>query len=159
MILSCVKRIYDKLRYYVGISAVAKVLQGSKEKKLLQFGLDKLSTYGLLKTTGRTRIRAMADHLEGLGYLLTESEHQTVRLTPKASQVLYRGQTVQMQVMKEQELPACPGTVPDPTGVRQSLMTHCGSCEENWQEKPMSLLILCFPMPHCRTWQEGSQEP
>ncbi len=103
MILSCVKRIHDKLGYHVGITVVARVLQGSKERKLLQLGLDDLSTYGLMKTTGSTRIRAMADHLEGLGYLLTESEHQTVRLTPEASQVLYRGQTVQMLVQKEQE--------------------------------------------------------
>ena len=103
MILSCVKRIHDKLGYHVGIAVVARVLQGSKEKKLLQLGLDDLSTYGLMKTTGRTEIRAMADHLEGLGYLLTESEHQTVRLTPKASQVLYRGQPVQMLVQKEKE--------------------------------------------------------
>ena len=103
MILSCVKRIHDKLGYHVGIAVVARVLQGSKEKKLLQLGLDDLSTYGLMKTTGRTEIRAMADHLEGLGYLLTETEHQTVRLTPKASQVLYRGQTVQMLVQKEKE--------------------------------------------------------
>ena len=103
MILSCGKRIHDKLGYHVGIAVVARVLQGSKEKKLLQLGLDDLSTYGLMKTTGRTEIRAMADHLEGLGYLLTESEHQTVRLTPKASQVLYRGQPVQMLVQKEKE--------------------------------------------------------
>lgn len=103
MILSCVKRIHDKLGYHVGIAVVARVLQGSKEKKLLQLGLDDLSTYGLMKTTGRREIRAMADHLEGLGYLLTESEHQTVRLTPKASQVLYRGQPVRMLVQKEKE--------------------------------------------------------
>lgn len=103
MILSCVKRIHDKLGYHVGIAVIARVLQGSKEKKLLQLGLDDLSTYGLMKATGRTEIRAMADHLEGLGYLLTESEHQTVRLTPKASQVLYRGQPVQMLVQKEKE--------------------------------------------------------
>ncbi len=111
MILSCVKRIYDRLGYYVGIAVITRVLQGSKEKKLLQLGLDELSTYGLLKATGRMQIRAMADHLEGLGYLVTESEHQTVRLTPKASQVLYRGQTVQMQVQKEQETPARPVAV------------------------------------------------
>lgn len=106
MILSCVRRIYDKLGYYVGIAVIARVLQGSREKKLLQLGLEELSTYGLMKTTGRTEIRAMAEHLEAEGYLLTEQEHQTVRLTPKASEVLYRGQTVQMLVRKEQEAPA-----------------------------------------------------
>ena len=108
MILSCVKRIHDKLGYHVGIAVVVRVLHGSKDKKLLQLGLDELSTYGLMKTTGRAEIRAMADHLEGLGYLLTESEHQTLRLTPKAPQVLYRGQTVQMLVQKEQKAHARP---------------------------------------------------
>ncbi len=47
---------------------------------------------------------------------MTESEHQTVRLTPKASQVLYRGQTVQMQVQKEQEPPARPAAVSQMSG-------------------------------------------
>ncbi len=103
MILSCVKRIRDKLGYSVGSELLAKVLQGSKEKRLLELGLDSLSTYGLLKTTGRTQIRAMADHLEGLGYLLTEPEHQTLQLTQQAAQVLYHGQSVEMLMRKEEE--------------------------------------------------------
>lgn len=105
MILSCVKRIYDKLGYWVGIATVARVLRGSKDKKLLQQGLDNLSTYGLMKTTGRTEIRAIADHLETEGYLLTEQEYQTVQLTAKASGILYRGAQVQMLVHKEPEEP------------------------------------------------------
>ena len=111
MILSCIKRIHDKLGYHVGIATVARVLQGSKEKKLLQLELDKLSTYGLLNTTGRTQIRAMADHLEGAGYLLTDRTHQTVQLTSKAGQVLYRGEPVQMTVRKETLSPARPTVV------------------------------------------------
>jgi ATP-dependent DNA helicase RecQ len=106
MVLSCVKRIYDKLGYYVGAAMVAKVLQGSREKQILELDLQELSTYGLMKTTGRTEIRAMADYLESLGYLLTEPEHQTLRLTPEAAQVLYHGQTVQMLVRREEEVPA-----------------------------------------------------
>ena len=105
MILSCVKRIHDRLGYHVGSAVVARVLQGSREKKLLQLGLDSLSTYGLMKAAGRTEIRAMADHLEGMGYLCTEPEHQTLRLTPKASQVLYHGNKVQMLTRKEPEVP------------------------------------------------------
>ena len=106
MILSCVKRVQDKLGYSVGSAVIARVLQGSREKKVLQLGLDSLTTYGLMKTTGRTEIRAMADHLEGEGYLLTEPEHQTLRLTAKASEVLYRGRTVTMLVRRQQEEPA-----------------------------------------------------
>ena len=74
----------------VGEPETDRVLRGSRDKKLLSVGLDQLSTYGLMKTTGRAEIRELADHLEGLGYLSTESEHRTLQLTPKAAQVLYQ---------------------------------------------------------------------
>ena len=106
MILSCVKRIYDKLGYYVGLSLVARVLRGSRDKRVLELRLDELSTYGLLKDKTRTQVHEMADHLEGLGYLLTEPEHQTLRLTAQAARVLYRGEKVQMLVEKAPEAPA-----------------------------------------------------
>ena len=114
MILSCVKRVQDLLGYGVGISVIGRVLRGSKDQKILSLGLDSLSTYGLLPDKRRTEIRAIAAHLEAEGYLETESEHQTIRLTPKASEVLYRGKTVQMPVRKEQ-MPVLikrPGPVP-----------------------------------------------
>ena len=69
----------------------------------LENGLQELSTYGLLKNTGSTEVRMMMDHLEMDGYLQTGQEHQTLRLTPKAGQVLYHGKTVQILVRKEPE--------------------------------------------------------
>ena len=102
MILSCVKRMQNKLGYAVGSIMIAKVLQGSKEKKLLALELPTLSTYGLLKDMGRSEIRAMTDHLEMLGYLKLE-EPQVLELTPKAGDVLYRGEKVTMMVRKEPE--------------------------------------------------------
>lgn len=44
MILSCVKRMRERF----GVGLTAKVLKGSKDKKLIQFGLTKLTTYGIL---------------------------------------------------------------------------------------------------------------
>lgn len=44
MILSCVKRMDERF----GASMTAKVLKGSKDKKIKEFRLDRLSTYGLL---------------------------------------------------------------------------------------------------------------
>jgi len=111
MILSCIKRVRDKLGYSVGITIIVRVLHGSKDKRLLQLGLDHLSTYGLLKTVDKKQIRTMADHLERSGYLLTESVHQTVQLTPKALQVLYHDEKVQMLRKKEQKSPVCSATV------------------------------------------------
>ena len=102
MILSCVKRVNDKLGYAVGSAMIARIMQGSKDKRVLENGLNELSTYGLLKNKGRSDIRAMVDHLEMLGYLKPE-EHQVLELTTKASQVLYHGQKVTMMVRKEPE--------------------------------------------------------
>lgn len=44
MILSCVKRMNERF----GVGMVAKVLRGSKDKKIRDFNLNKISTYGLL---------------------------------------------------------------------------------------------------------------
>ena len=104
MILSCVRRIKDHLGYYVGKPTVARVLQGSREKKVLELGLNELSTYGLLKTMGRTDINLMIDRLEDGGYLTTELEHQTLRLTEKSGGVLYLGEQVEILVLKEEKL-------------------------------------------------------
>ena len=84
-------------------------------------GLRELSTYGLLKSTPRNEIRSMADHLEGLGYLITEPQHQTLQLTPKSAQVLYQGQKVEMLVRKEEEAPAGTATTVKLTGAEANL--------------------------------------
>ena len=103
MILSCVIRVEEKLGYPMGIATVARVLQGSKEKKLLELGLHELSTYALMKDTGRTDIRAMATRLEEEGYLLTDLEHRGITVTPKANTILFRGEKIWMLVPKEEE--------------------------------------------------------
>jgi ATP-dependent DNA helicase RecQ len=104
MFLSCVKRIYDKLGYGVGVTIVSLTLRGSRDKRVLELGLDELSTYGLMKDKGATYIRDVAAKLEAEGYLLTDAEHQMLQLQPKASDVLYRGQQVQMLVQREEEI-------------------------------------------------------
>lgn len=111
MILSCVKRIYDKLGYWVGINLIGNVLRGSKNKRVAELDLDTLSTYGLLKNRTRSDVHAMIDHLEAEGYLESESEHQTIRTTALAGLVLYHGKTVEMKVETEPEetiLPSAP---------------------------------------------------
>jgi len=116
MILSCVKRIQDKLGYGVGINLIGNVLRGSKNKRVLELGLDSLSTYGLLKDRGRSEIHAMIDHLEAEGYLLTDQEFQTLSLTASAGQILYRGKAIQMLVEKEKEEPQTTSEIRNLTG-------------------------------------------
>lgn len=105
MILSCVRRINDKIGCDVGINLLGNVLRGSKNKRLLELSLNELTTYGLLKEKGRSDIHAMIDHLEADGYLVTDPEFQTLGLTPAAGEVLYRGKTVTMKVEVEPEVP------------------------------------------------------
>lgn len=113
MILSCVKRIQDKLGYSVGINLIGNVLRGSKNKRVLELELDTLSTYGLLKDRGRSEIHAMIDHLEGEGYLLTDQEFQTLELTAAAGRILYQGQQISMLVEKEKEEPQTTAQIRD----------------------------------------------
>ena len=104
MILSCVKRIRDKLGYDVGLNLLGNVLRGSKNKRVLELSLQELTTYGLLKDRTRSDIHAMVDHLEAEGYLISDQEFQTIGLTAAAGQVLYRGEKVQMKVEVEPEI-------------------------------------------------------
>ncbi len=103
MILSCVRRIKDHLGYYVGKPTVVRTLQGSQEKKTVELGLNGISTYGLLKTMSANAIKELISRLEDGGYLMTELEHQTLRLTEKASGVLYLGESVEVLVLKQEE--------------------------------------------------------
>ena len=97
MILSCVKRIRDRLGYAVGATLVLRVLHGSRDKRVLELGLENLSTYGLLAQTPRMELRAMLETLEAQGYLYTEPEHQSVVLTERAREVLFHDEPVTMR--------------------------------------------------------------
>lgn len=107
MILSCIKRIEDKLGYNVGIHMIGNVLRGSKLKRLLELKLEELTTYGLLKDRTRSEIHGMIDHLEAEGYLQSNQEFQTLSLTSSASKVLYHGEKVFMKrEVEPEEIPA-----------------------------------------------------
>jgi len=115
MILSCVKRIEDKLGYNVGIQMIGNVLRGSRNKRILELKLDELTTYGLLKDRTRSEIHAIVDHLEAEGYLQSEQEFQTLFLTAAASKVLYHSEKVLMkrEVEPEEAAAAAPSAKMD----------------------------------------------
>ena len=83
---------------------MGRTLQGSREKKTIELGLNELSTYGLLKTMSANAIKELISRLEDGGYLTTELEHQTLRLTEKSSGVLYLGEQVEILGLKEEKL-------------------------------------------------------
>lgn len=85
MALSCVGRMKGRF----GVTMAAKVLKGSRDKRLLEFGLDRLSTYGLLRNSPEKEIADWLYWLTAEGYLkLSEGQYPTVSLTAKALPVL-----------------------------------------------------------------------
>lgn len=84
-VFSCIYRMRE--RY--GISLVAEVLKGSKNKKVSQLGFNRLPTYGLMAQRTLQDIRTLIQRLVATGYLyLTDGEYPVVKLAPQAIPVL-----------------------------------------------------------------------
>jgi ATP-dependent DNA helicase RecQ len=85
-ILSCIAR--AKERY--GLKNIIDCLRGSQNKKITQFGLDKLSTYGIMKDTPEKRIRDITYYLIQNGYIriTSDDEFPIAKLGPQSREVL-----------------------------------------------------------------------
>ena len=110
-ILSAVARVEKRYAYGLGAAAIIKLLRGSRDKRVLQLGLDQLPTHGALKGLDRDRIQRYIDFLTEEGYLRTEGEEYPVlRLTAQAGEVLFRGKRVSIRERAEAPLPAESGS-------------------------------------------------
>ncbi len=96
MVLSCVKRVEDKLGYSLGAGAIAQTLRGSKGQRLRRLGLDSLSTYGLMAGQSQSEVEARIDYLLEKGYLLHDPAHGGLTLSPRAGNVLFHGERVEI---------------------------------------------------------------
>ena len=109
MILSCVVRVRERLGYYVGKTLIVQVLRGSKEQRVRELGLDKLSTYGLMDKVSGSRVRELMEFLELEGCLWVNPAHSTLEPAGRARQVLFEGQRLFMPVrtdrVKERKTP------------------------------------------------------
>lgn len=116
-ILSGVARVERRYRTGLGITQIVRMLHGSREQRILELGLDKLPTYGILSGMKRTEIRALMDVLLEQGYLyLTEGEYPVLRLTKQAADVLFQGKRVFRTIRKPAVSPRArePGKAPLP---------------------------------------------
>ncbi|MDF2879886.1 MAG: recQ [Clostridiaceae bacterium] len=96
-IFSCVYR--SKERY--GTNVVAEVLKGSNNKKIISYGLNEISTYGIMKEYKTKIISDMINKLAADGYLnLTVGTYPVLKLTNRALQVLKNNERVFMNVIK-----------------------------------------------------------
>lgn len=82
-ILSCVYRL--KGRY--GISVVAQVLTGSRSKKILEWGLEKLSTYHIIQEYGQDEVKRLIEAALMAGYLKqTADQYPVISITEQGVQ-------------------------------------------------------------------------
>ena len=94
-ILSCVVRVERKYNFGLGVMQIVRTLTGSKEKRILELGLDRLPTYGTMSKSDNATIRRYIDHLIDQGYLtLTEDKYPVLHTTEKAKDVLFHGEKV-----------------------------------------------------------------
>jgi len=97
-ILSCVYRMNRQF----GIKMIIDTLRGSKSQKILQWGLDKLTTYNISKLTEKS-LRDIINHLILNEYLCqTNDEYPVIKLGAKANGVLRQGERVTMKLAKDE---------------------------------------------------------
>lgn len=94
-ILSAVTRVERQYHSSLGVAIIIRLLRGSKDQRVLQLGLDKLKTYGVMSGVDRMQIRAYIDYLIEQGYLyLDGAEYPVLRTTDLAKRVLFHGERV-----------------------------------------------------------------
>ena len=99
--LSCVKRTGERF----GAGHVVDVLRGSKNKKVLQYGHDQLSTYNIGTELTQKQWMHLARQLVQMGFLRQDGEYRVLGLTPQAMDAL-RDRTPIMGTLKEAEHPS-----------------------------------------------------
>ncbi|MFT7624495.1 MAG: ATP-dependent DNA helicase RecQ [Myxococcota bacterium] len=92
--LSCVYRTGQ--RY--GATHIVDVLRGSKNKKILTMGHDRLSTYGIGQEHDAGQWKHLARQFIQLGLLLQDAEYGSLELTADAGEVLRSRQTVEGRI-------------------------------------------------------------
>ena len=93
MVLSCIRRLESAMGHSSTATMTVRVLRGSKDRRLLESGLETVSTYGLMRGYSREEIREILTHLQSAG-MVVSGKNEIVSLTPAASGVLFRGEPV-----------------------------------------------------------------
>ncbi|KMJ59545.1 ATP-dependent DNA helicase [Bacillus sp. LL01] len=97
-IFSCIHRMNERF----GATLIAKVLKGSKDKRIQQFRFDQLPTYGLMRSYTEKELVDLINILIAEGYLvLTEGQYPIVKIGARAVPVL-KGKEKVLFKMKEQ---------------------------------------------------------
>ncbi|PWI57880.1 ATP-dependent DNA helicase RecQ [Sulfoacidibacillus thermotolerans] len=97
-IFSCIFRVKERF----GIQMIAAILKGSKDKRILQLGLDRLTTYGLMRGRPEKEIVGYIQKLIADGYLqVTAGKYPILLLQQKALAVLKNEEKVYIKVFAQ----------------------------------------------------------
>ncbi|MGL5380647.1 DNA helicase RecQ [Clostridium sp.] len=100
MILSCVYRTREQF----GISVLVDVLRGIKGPKIIQYKLDSLSTYGIMKDYNSKFIRDLIKTLIDLGYVnLKEGTYSMLKINQKSINILKSKEKVMCKLIQDNE--------------------------------------------------------
>ncbi|MEY8000633.1 DNA helicase RecQ [Clostridium sp. Mt-5] len=84
-VLSCIYR----MKREFGVNMIVDVLRGSSQKKVLQYGFDKISTYGIMKNYSKSQLSNFINTLIAQGYIsLKEGEYPMVILNSQSVKIL-----------------------------------------------------------------------
>lgn len=146
------------LGYSLGRSSYIQILRGSEEKRLLEKGLDQLSTYGILQEPA-ARLQDYFAALESQGYLEARQEHSTVTTTPLARKVLFQGQTVRMRTRHIPEERLAAHKMQEFGPVDEALFQSLRRVRMAEAGRPASRLMPFSAMPPCGRWQQPDPAP
>ena len=88
--LSCVKRVDEKF----GAAHIVDILLGSKNEKVLRWGHNKVSTYGIGRELTKKQWMHIARQLIQTGYLKQDGEYRTLSFTVKALDALRKREAI-----------------------------------------------------------------
>ncbi|HEX9025872.1 MAG TPA: RecQ family ATP-dependent DNA helicase, partial [Clostridium sp.] len=96
-VLSCIYRMKQKF----GSGMLVDVLRGSKNKKVLQFHFDELSTYGLMKEYSAEDLKNFINTLISHGYInVVEGTYPVLNLNDRSRDILTSKEKVQLKEFK-----------------------------------------------------------
>ena len=120
-ILSAVVRTGERF----GANHIIQVLSGSREKRILELGHDRLSVYGISKNFGRPELREIIGHLQARGLLVrNEGEYPTLAVTAGGRQFMQGRQVVTLPRPRTADAGYAPGNGPNLAGSRATPMEY-----------------------------------
>ncbi|TMU88343.1 DNA helicase RecQ [Bacillus sp. BHET2] len=115
MVLSCMMRMNERF----GTSLISGVLTGSKGKKILEWGFDRLTTYGLMKDQSQKEVGLFIDYLISEGVIQVEGgSFPVLKVSSKGKEVLMGDRTVARKVQ-----PTVSAIIPQEDELFQALRT------------------------------------